>query len=440
MFVAARQRSAPKTAYTQPGANTRKAAKMHRFLAKNVVSSLALCLAIVAFVRADAAQPTLPDEYSAAALHREVPPASSLENPVDSARLGNRRNCSPWNWPIDQPPLSDLEQPLFADAADGQLHEFSLLDAALIASGVKDASELQRYRELVAAWAAEIKRGGGSSGSPRRRVEAMFAFIHRKILVGHYDINCTDLRTALEQGNFNCVSATTLFNCLGNALGLPCCALETPGHALSRVALPDGPLNIETTCPEWFHLKHDQLKQSQSPDKRIGRESADDEAALHEISQVQLTAMIYYNRGIDYLGEKRFAEAAAANAKALRLDPLNDSARGNLLATINNWALDLVKAGNFDDAVALLRQGLAIDPHYEAFTANFVHAHHQWSQALCQAGRYKEAVEILDRGASELPENPYFRGALWHVYGSWAVTLLKIDKMDEAFDILRFVN
>ena len=33
--------------------------------------------------------------------------------------------------------------------------------------------------------------------------------------------------------------------------------------------------------------------------------------------------MIYYNRGVDLLAEKRFAEAAAANAKALRLDPTN---------------------------------------------------------------------------------------------------------------------
>ena len=40
-----------------------------------------------------------------------------------------------------------------------------------------------------------------------------------------------------------------------------------------------------------------------------------------QVSPIQLAAMIYYNRGVDLLGEKRFAEAARANAKALRLIP-----------------------------------------------------------------------------------------------------------------------
>ena len=63
-------------------------------------------------------------------------------------------------------------------------------------------------------------------GSPRRQVEAMFAIMHGKILKGRYDIKCSDLRQALDEGSFNCLSSTVLFNCLAGELGLSCSALE----------------------------------------------------------------------------------------------------------------------------------------------------------------------------------------------------------------------
>ncbi len=409
------------------------------------------------------------------------------------------------------------------------MDEFSLLDVALIASGVNDSAELGHYRDRMAAWAGELKQIGGADGSPRRQVEAIFTFLHGKILKGKYDIQCTDLRQALDEGRFNCVSATVLFNCLAGEMGFSCSGLETPGHVLSRVFLPDGQLDVETTCPRWFCMQHDRLlnnmegkgtgpflvrsdnrtlhpfenaltpspspkgrgevllkpsnsspdqptvgarngeillkplsenrdssqkmdaeekvtvsislhENRDSPQKTIGQKPDNDKAKLREISPIQLTAMIYYNRGIDFLAEKRFADAAAANAKALRLDPQSSTARGNFLATINNWAIDLGNAGDYARAADLLRQGLAIDPHYEAFSLNFVHVHHQWSQELCKEGKYAEAVEVLKQAASEMPENAYFQHAVWEVYRNWAIAMFKANKMDEAFDILGFMN
>jgi tetratricopeptide (TPR) repeat protein len=166
---------------------------------------------------------------------------------------------------------------------------------------------------------------------------------------------------------------------------------------------------------------------SASPQKTIGQKPDKDKAKLREISPIELTAMIYYNRGIDFLAEKRFADAAAANAKAMRLDPQSSTARGNFLATINNWAIDLGNAGDYARAVDLLRRGLACDPHYEAFTLNFAHVHHQWSQELCKEGKYAEALEVLNRAASEMPENAYFQRAMGDVYRRWAIALFEAD-------------
>jgi tetratricopeptide (TPR) repeat protein len=389
---------------------------MQKALLTLLIWSLTMWLCICPFAWADSNQALL--------LVKVAVPFSLREN-----------RDSPQVWPVIETPLSVLEQQLFTDAADGRLDDFSLLDAALIASGVDDTAALRHYRERIAAWAEELRQNNRMDGSHRRQVEVIFEFLHRNILYGKYNIECTDLRQALDEGRFNCVSATVLFNCLAGEFGYSCCALETPGHALSRVYLPDGPLDVETTCPRWFHLQHDPVKQVEALEKTIGRKSMNDKSMLREISPIQLTAMIYYNRGVDFLAEKRFAEATAANSKALRLDPLNGTARGNFLATINNWAIDLDNANHFDEAVALLRQGLVFDPHYEAFALNFVHVHNQWSQQLCKEGRYQEAVEMLNQATSEMPDREYLQRAVWEVYRRWSLALFEANKVDEAFAV-----
>ena len=406
---------------------------MQNALLRCVILSLAAWISFCQLARSDTDGPILkwivPFSQTVSVDTKGTVPFSLREN-RDSPLRENRESPE-----VIETPLSDLEQRLFADAADGRLDNFSMLDAALIASGVDNSDALQRYRERISAWAELLRQNNLKNESPRRQAEAILEFLHGKILHGRYNIECTDLRKALDEGNFNCVSATVLFNCLAGELGLASCALETPGHALSRVFLPEGPLDVETTCPRWFQLRHDPAKQAEALEKTIGRKPANDKTKIREISPIQLTAMIYYNRGVDLLTEKRFADAAAVNSKALRLDPLNGTARGNFLATINNWAIELGNSGHFAQSLALLRQGLMFDPHYEAFALNFVHVHHQWSQQLCKEGRYPDAIELLNQAASEMPDRDYLQRAVWEVYRRWAIELFEANRIDEAFAV-----
>ena len=327
-------------------------------------------------------------------------------------------DAQPNKTPFDAPSCR-LEERLFADVVDGRLDEFSPLTAALVAGGVDDVDSLHRYEQKAAALADELRRSGKLTGSPRQRAEAVFEFLHGRILRGGYDLAYTDLRRVLDDGRFNCVSATVLFNYLANAIGLECCGLEMPGHAMSRVSLSDGTLDIETTCPRWFHLKDDSQQQIAVVGQTIGTAASADRSKARDVSPIQLAAMIYYNRGVDLLSEKRFAEAARVNAKALRLDPSNATARGNLLATLNNWSIELGNSKHFADAVNLLRQGLAMDAKFEAFARNYVHIHHQWVDHLCSEGRYAEAVDILTRATAEMPDRDYLRKAQSEVRQRW---------------------
>jgi tetratricopeptide (TPR) repeat protein len=339
---------------------------------------------------------------------------------------------------ILSPHLSELEQRLFDQIHDGRFGHFSLLQAGLIAGGVERWDELDRYCKHFDALVESLRRSGKVRGTPRERAQALFAFLHQAILRGGYSLQASDLRQALDCGRFNCVTASLLFNCLADRFELKAVGLEIPGHAMSRLELPEETLDIETTCPRWF-TRIDWS--SEKPPTQVGnpaqaepqttvraevarnslaRTAASDQRLLRQVSEVELVATIYYNRGVDLLAERRFADAAAANAKAVRLDPENATAKGNFLATINNWAIDLGTAGEYARAAELLRLGLAADANYEPFHSNYVQLFRQWSEDLCRRGRYADAVRLLTQAAQEQPGERFFREATIEALRRWA--------------------
>jgi tetratricopeptide (TPR) repeat protein len=299
--------------------------------------------------------------------------------------------------PVVSPRLSDLERRLFAAIHDDRFDNFSLLEAGLIASGIERDGQLRGYCRRFDALVESLRSSGKVRGTPYAQAKAIFEFLHGKLLKGGYSLKASDVREAFDRGRFNCVTATLLMNCLSRRFDLKAVAIELPGHARSRLVLSGKTLEIESTCPQWFDLARDDKPNSNGP--------------VRQINDVQLVAMIYYNCGVDLLAERRFADAAAANAKALRLDPSNATAKGNYLATINNWGIELATAGEYPKAAELFRLGLAADPAYEAFRANYVKLYREWSTHLCDDGQDNAAIVLLDKAAHEQPGEPYFHEA-----------------------------
>jgi tetratricopeptide (TPR) repeat protein len=364
---------------------------------------------------------------------RTAPGATSASPPAVTLRLlgEDRPGATHAQKPAvraDRLPLFDgrlcaLEEKLFSDAADGRLDEFPLFESGLIASGVEETGRLAHYRRRFDALVDDLLPRISKVSKPTDKARTALEFLHARVLTGGYQLESTDLRAALDEGRFNCVSASVLFGCLAGACGLDVCGLEMPGHAMSRLRASGPPLDVETTCARWFNLLDDPAGRAEAMRRTLGEDLSRRYAQAREVSPVEMTAMIYYNRGVDLLAASRFEEAAVANAKALRLDPSSTTARGNLLATINNWAIALSAAGRYAKATGLLRTGMSFDPTFEAFSLNFVHVHHEWSQSLCRDGRFGEAVGLLERAATERPDLPYFQASSREVYRRWTAAL-----------------
>ncbi len=166
----------------------------------------------------------------------------------------------------------------------------------------------------------------------------MFVVLHQSILRGGYNLQASDLRQAFDHGRFNCVTASLLLNCLAERFELKAVGLEMPGHAMSRLELPGETLDVETTCPRWF-AGIDRRSRADSPQAAAASAAEEETAAPAElaakslarqaapghplaaggrrqVSDVELVATIYYNRGVDLLAERRFAAAAATLIEA----------------------------------------------------------------------------------------------------------------------------
>src|SRR5439155_2149664 len=128
-------------------------------------------------------------------------------------------------------PLSaqTLTRRLLEDARDGRLVNFEFFAAALIASGVEDECELAGWLDLFTERRAELL-SASSEGPASERSQALHVALHETILTGAYSISASDVRLALADGNFNCLSSLAIYFDLCRAAGLKMKICLERGH------------------------------------------------------------------------------------------------------------------------------------------------------------------------------------------------------------------
>lgn len=304
------------------------------------------------------------------------------------------------------------EDGLLVDAADGHLDHVSLFDAALIASGTPHAEEAAACRARFERFRASVERAITDEMSVRDRADEVFRRMHQGLLTGRYRAACTELHRTLDDGDYNCVTATVLYHCLCAEFDVPLKTIAETGHVYCLLE-GDRPAVIQTTS-------------------RDGFAPTDIPNGGREITDVQLLAKIYYNRGVSLLEQDQFQRAYDLLRIACRLDPQDEIAWRNILACINNWALSECDAGRFRQAVELLLRGLEMAPDYRPFLDNELHVHQRWVSRLCADGRFKQALDILESGYHRRPDAPLFAEGRLAVYRAWEGARRASGKTDEA--------
>ncbi|MCA9221897.1 MAG: tetratricopeptide repeat protein [Planctomycetales bacterium] len=296
----------------------------------------------------------------------------------------------------------------------------ALLESALIASGVEDAQHRAACLTQFARIAASLKsQRGDTVRSPEEVAADVHRHLHATLLTGQYVAECSEVERVFDEGVYNCVSATVVFHALCTELDLHRVAVARRTHVFSR--LPESDLDVETTCAEWFDVPV--------------AERPHVEADEREISDRALIGKIYFNRGVALLEQRDFAAAIELIRTSLLWDAHDPSARENLLAGLNNWALAECDARQFASAARLIDEGLAIDATYQPLLANDLHVRQRWVVDLCDHGRFAAARDVLQAGFRRRPDAELFDNGRLAVYRLWAKWLIHRGQLREGFAV-----
>jgi tetratricopeptide (TPR) repeat protein len=301
--------------------------------------------------------------------------------------------------------IDPAEKDLFADAADGQLDHWTLTDAALLASGVRDEAQRAALTGQIDELEQAFRSTGAATGDPMETGRALLAWLHEGPMRGGYVSKQTDLSTVLTDGTFNCVSSAVLYNILGQRLGLDVRGVEVPDHAFAMVYRDTDYVDVETTTPQGFNPTRDRkaVEAFQAttgfayiPDRRPDKR--------RELTPLELVSFIYYNHGVDLADREDYHGALLANFRALSLDPGSNSAVKNALSALANWSVSLLRQDAYAEALDVVRLGLTLAPQDRTLN----HNHRAiWQRRLDGAAEMLPAGEfmaLVDEAAAELPD------------------------------------
>lgn len=301
------------------------------------------------------------------------------------------------------PPLTALEKKLAAHALDGKLEGATLLDAALLASGVAEAEIPSAAKRVRAALAPAIARAKLETGDAARG-RALLVALHETVF-RRYSLSATELDHVERTGEFNCLSSAILYLVAAEGLLTNARGVVTPHHAFVHVVLPGKTVDVETTTPGGFDPDRSKLTAAQVQQLSGSGDVSQEEfltglKQAEELPSLSLVAAVYSNRAVA-LGQR--GDAAAA---ALALDRGARMATGALQKRLADWrasllskgAKELVEAGRYDDAKQLLELGLEVTEgnHRALLMRSLAIVHHHLAIAAANRKDWSIALEHVE--------------------------------------------
>jgi tetratricopeptide (TPR) repeat protein len=304
------------------------------------------------------------------------------------------------------PPLTPLERSLAAHARDGKLVGTTLLDAALLASGVPEQDIPAAAKRVRAAIAPAIARAAAQQGEAARG-RALLAALHETVL-RRYDLAATELDQVERTGEFNCLSSALLYLVAAEGVVPSARGAVTPSHAFVRVTVDGKTVDVETTTPAGFDPDRSKVTPAQvrqlaggdvSPEAfREGLKQAE------ELPSLSLVAAVYSNRAVILARQGDVAAAALALDRGARM------ATGGLQRRLADWrasimskgAKELMELGRYDDARLLLELSLEVTEgtHRALLTENLAIAHYQLGVAATERKDWAAALAHAETAAA----------------------------------------
>ena len=308
--------------------------------------------------------------------------------------------------------LSHEEVLLLDDARDGQLDDWTLVEAALLAEGMERGERRQDLMKRIATIATAAGRHLDQDAEPFQRASALLRWMYAEGYLKKYSSGQSSLAKLLHEGTYNCVSSTILYSIIGRRLGLDVRAVEVPDHVLAMVYDGNRHADVETTIANGFRPANQTIEDFHSltglqyvvsdlPEKR------------RSLTLPGLLALVPYNRGVELAEQRSYALALGAYFRAMSLDGDNATAVKNALVTLAAWSRVAAESQDYRQFLALIQVGLQLAPSDSGFLHSRIYGWQMWINDTVQRGDSERAIQLVRRAAREVSAEQFEPLVTW---------------------------
>jgi hypothetical protein len=144
----------------------------------------------------------------------------------------------------DQKQVSPAELEIYRKVANGEAKNVSAFEAVLTIDGVTDEAKRQHYRDRLDEIVTEARDRIADAKTQNEKLTVLAKYLYDGPCHAGYTDNQVNVCRLLDRGDFNCVSASILYNLVATRLGFRTRCVEVPGHIALRV----GDFYIEPVC------------------------------------------------------------------------------------------------------------------------------------------------------------------------------------------------
>jgi hypothetical protein len=276
----------------------------------------------------------------------------------------------------------------------------SVLEATATAG--PNAVPVEGEVERIAAEIDAIVEKLGTGKPTYKRARRLHQLLHREYLRS-YDRDADMLSLIMDDGSFNCLSASLMYGAIARSLGFKAYALSEPGHLLIRLEVGTRVVDVETTLPGGFDArrarKHSGNRSPRQADTSVGAAGSGASSAGREMLSMPLEAAVgfaWLNRSWHDLDRGAPVEAAQGIREALRrLPPAVDQVDGARLLMARAFSLEY-DAGRFDNAFDIAAIDAALFPDKTTTRDRLVAAAIKQIEFRCERDEPERALGIID--------------------------------------------
>ncbi len=248
---------------------------------------------------------------------------------------------------------NEIEKELLINYSNGK--EIEPVDL-FTSFNLSDLSKIKDYKTVITEHIKEIENKGIENKKTKQKVQVIYKLTHDKYFKQYTQNAYFD--EIFETGNYNCVTATSLYALLLNHFKIDYKIKKTPNHVYIEVKDLKKNILMESTFPQDGVFEYsDNLKKEyidyleknkllKSEDKELSVQEIFSQYfySAEEINIYQLSSLQYYNLGLAKLNVPEFNEALINFEKCKILD--NDNS--NIDYLINISLLNILNNGSTD--------------------------------------------------------------------------------------------